>query len=594
MMRAVLATLIACGAMQAAAQPTPSLDRTAERWVDRTQAAMSLDEKLGQLVMPAADSTYTSSDSDAFDGLRRLIEQRHVGGFIMFGGREPAAGTLFSPATTTAVLGDPLSAASTLNRLQRLSKVPLLNAGDFEFGVGMRIKGATSFPLAMAFGATGDPALAEAAARATAEEMRSLGLHMNFAPVADINNNPRNPVINTRSFGQDPVRVGEFVAAAVRGLEGGGVLATLKHFPGHGDTDVDTHLGLATIAHDRAHLDAFELIPFRAGERAGASAVMTGHLEVPDVESRQELPASLSHAVITGLLRTDLHFQRMVVTDSLSMDAVAKMLPPGDVAAGAIAAGSDLVLDPPDPDAAIEGLRAAVADGRLTITRLDESVRRVLIAKARLGLHLTRTVDLERIGDVVGTRAHRDLAVTVSARAVTLVGRGKEDAGFTTLARTASVLSLSLVDYAAGWRAAAPGRTFGPELRARWPKTTVIELTDRSAQDTLDLVRAMASHHDAIVIATYVRSASGSGRLDLPPPLAQLAADLARTVGDKPIVACLFGNPYVAGALPQIPLLLTYSFGDVAERTAVRALAGEIQAVGTLPVSLPDLSLSGR
>lgn len=564
---------------------TGAAPKPAASWADRTLASMTVEEKVGQLVMPRTDSTFLSTDSDEFERLRGLVVDRHVGGIILFGGSEPVPGVLLNPTYGPTILGDPLSAASTLNHLQALARVPLLAAGDFEFGLGMRIRGATTFPRAMAFGAVGDASLVEQAARATADEMRAIGVHVNFAPVADVNNNARNPVINTRSFGEDPARVAAFVAAAVRGLERGGVLATLKHFPGHGDTDVDTHLGLATVPHDRARLDAIELAPFRAGIAAGASAVMAGHLEVPAIEPHPGVPASLSPALIEGLLRHELGFTGLALTDSMAMQAITRMADPGEAAVRAIEAGHDIVLDPPDPAVALDGILAAVRGGRLPLARIEASVRRILATKERLGLPAGRTVDLGRVADLVGGRAHRAVAQLVSERALTLA---RNSAVPLATPRAGAVLHLSVLDYPGNWRIASPGRTFVPELRARWPNVTAIELNDRSTRADLDLVRAMAPRFDAIVLAVYVRAASASGRMDLGPDLVKLLNDIARTAGDDhPVVACLFGNPYVATYLPDVPsVLLTYDFGDLAERAAVRAVAGEIPAPGTLPITL--------
>jgi beta-N-acetylhexosaminidase len=345
---------------------SPSLDAAASKWVQRTLVSMSVDDKAGQLVFPGLDSTFLSTDTDTFDRLRELVERWHVGGFLVFGGSEPVPGVLLNPTYGSVILGDPLSAAVTLNGLQQLSRIPLLNAGDFEWGVGMRIRGATQFPRAMAFGAAGDTSLTEEAGRLTAAEMRAIGVHVDLAPVADVNSNPRNPVINTRSFGEDPSSVGAHVAAFVRGLQRGGVASTLKHFPGHGDTDVDTHIGIATVPHARERLNAIELAPFRAGIAAGALAVMMGHLEVPAVDPTRGLPATLSEKAITGLLRGDLGFDGLVVTDSMSMQAVSTLLPPGEAAVRAIEAGSDVVLHSPDDRAAMTALRDAMSSGRLS------------------------------------------------------------------------------------------------------------------------------------------------------------------------------------------------------------------------------------
>jgi beta-N-acetylhexosaminidase len=574
--------------------PQLPLDKAATRWVDRTLATMALEDKAAQLVFPGLDSTFLSTDSDTFDRLRELVEKWHVGGFLVFGGSEPVPGVLLNATYGSVILGDPLSAAATLNRLQRFSALPLLNAGDFEWGVGMRIRGATQFPRAMAFGAAGNTSLTEAAGRFTGIEMRAIGVHVDFAPVADVNNNPRNPVINTRSFGEDPLRVSEHAVAFTRGLQSAGVVATLKHFPGHGDTDVDTHIGLATVPHARDRLDRVELAPFRAGIAAGAQAVMVGHLEVPTIDETRGMPATLSAKAITGLLRGDLGFGGLIVTDSMSMQAVSKMMPAGEAAVRTIEAGSDVVLHSPDDRAAVTALRDALTSGRLPVERVDRSVRRILEMKARLGLHVDRTVVLDRVAELVGGRAHREIARSVSERAVTLM-RDAHGSLPLQLPRTARILHLSIVDYLSGWRIAAPGRTFVPALTARWPEVTAIELSDRSTAAELDLVRALAPRHDAIVIALYVRAASGSGRLDLSPEITRLLTALARTASaDRPMVACFFGNPYVAGSLPDIPTaLLTYDFGDLAEGTAVRALAGEIAIGGRLPITIPNTATAG-
>jgi beta-N-acetylhexosaminidase len=388
--------------------------------------------------------------------------------------------------------------------------------------------------------------------------------------------------------------VGEHAAAFTRGLQSAGVVATLKHFPGHGDTDVDTHIGLATVPHARDRLDSVELAPFRAGIAAGAQAVMVGHLEVPAVDESRGMPATLSPKAITGLLRGDLAFGGLIVTDSMSMQAVSKMMPPGEAAVRTIEAGSDVVLHSPDDRAAITALREAITGGRLPLARVERSVRRILEMKARLGLHLERTVPVERVPDLVGGRTHRAVAQSVSERAVTLV-RDVEGTVPLQIPETARVLHLSVVDYLSNWRIAAPGRTFVPALAARWPGVTAIELSDRSTAAELDLVRALAPRHDAVVVAVYVRAASGSGRLDLSPEVTRLLTTLARDASaGRPMVACFFGNPYVAGSLPGVPAaLLTYDFGDVAEAAAVRALSGEIAIGGRLPVTIPNLAAAG-
>jgi beta-glucosidase-like glycosyl hydrolase len=593
----VLVMLIALAALTLTAQaPLPdALDKVAAKWVDDTFKKMTLDDKVGQLVFTATNSTYLATDTDAYDAVAQKIRTLHLGGVHVFGGAESAAALMLAANPGGTILGDPLAASSLINRLQNESPLPLLVSADFEAGVGFRIAGATTFPREMAVGAAGDEKLAFEAAHITALESRAIGVHVNFSPVADVNNNPQNPVINTRSFGEAPEAVGRLASAYVRGLRAGGALATLKHFPGHGDTDVDSHLGLPIISHPRERLDRVELAPFRQGLAAGADAVMVAHIELPALDPADFSPATLSAPIVTGLLRGEMKFQGLVFTDSMGMDAIAKRLSPGEAAVRAIQAGNDVVLHSPDDAAAVAALKGAVQAGKIPMAQLDASVRRLLQAKARLGLYKTRTVPLDDVPKRVGGRQSAVTAQQLSQKSITLI---KDDRNQVPLRvpREASVLYLSLLDYPANWRIAAPSRTFLPELRKRWPIGASIELTDRSTTEEIELVRASAIRYDAIVVSVFVRASSGSGRMDLAPPLVKLLGDLARLTANtpRPFVALFFGNPYVPAGIPTLPaVLLTYDFYDLAELSAIRALAGDAPIAGRLPVSIPGIANAG-
>jgi beta-N-acetylhexosaminidase len=583
---ALLSVVALAGGMAAQAP----VDRDAQRWADATLKRMTIGELVGQMLMPRFSGVYTSSDSDVFDELSRLVREAHVGGVIGFGGEEPVPQVLLNPTYGPVILGQPLALASMFNRLQSLAAVPLLTAADFEWGVGMRIAGATKFPRAMAFGAADDEQLAADAGRVTAAEGRALGVHINFAPVADVNNNPRNPVINIRSFGEAPARVGALISAWTRGLQQGGMLATLKHFPGHGDTAVDSHLGLPLIEHPRQRLDQVELAPFKAGIAAGAAAVMVAHVELPALDPAKG-PATLSRPIVTGLLRDELRFNGLIVTDSMAMDGVTKLGTAAENAVKAVLAGNDLVLDSRDTWESYRGLKAAVESGTIPRARIEASVRRILTQKARLGLHKQRTVSLDAVPLTVGTRRHAAVARQVSERAVTLVKDERSSIPLK-LPATANVLFLSVLDYPRGWRIAAPSRVLLPALRSRWPNLQAIEISDATTGNELALVRTMAARFDAVIAGVFVRASSGSGRLDLAPPVATLLQDLARATArtNQPFIAAFFGSPYAAMAAPDIPtMLMTYDFSDDAESSAVRAIAGEIAVGGKLPVALPGL-----
>lgn len=582
--------LFAIGALAPAAQTvSPALDKSAEKWVDTTFKSLTLDEKIGQMIVSSTESTYLPTDSETYAALADKVARLHIGGIHVFGGTERSTSALLNVTGGSVILGQPFATASILNRLQALSRVPMLNTADFEAGAGFRVAGATLFPRAMAFGAAGDDTLAYEAARITALESRAMGVHLNFSPIADVNNNPRNPVINTRSFGEDPAAVGRLASAYIRGLHAGGMLGTLKHFPGHGDTDVDSHLGLPIINSPRERIESVELPPFRAGIAAGADAVMTAHIELPALDAGAFAPSSLSKPVITGLLRDELKFDGLIYTDSMGMDAVAKALSPGEAAVRAVQAGNDIVLHSPDDEAAVAAIKAAVASGAIPMARIDASVRRILRAKARLGLHRAKEVPLERVAETVGGRAHAAVAAEVSARSITLL---KDVRGQVPLrvGPGASVLYLNVLDYASGWRIATPGRMFIPELRRRVPGVTAIEVTDRTGDGELDLIRAAAPRYDAVVVSVFVRASSGSGRMDLAAPTAKLLNDIARAfnASGKPMITTLFGNPYVAMFLSDLPaLMVAYDLYDGAEAAAVKALMGETAISGKLPISMP-------
>ena len=584
----VVVGLLALLLQPAAAQP--ALDKVAQQWVAATLKKLTLEQLVGQMIFAPLNSTYLSSDSDQYEALVKLIHESHIGGLIAFGGTEPMPNVMLNNTYGPVILGQPLELASLFNRLQAVSALPLLTTADFEWGVAMRVAGTTKFPRAMAFGAAGDPQLAYEAGKVVGLESRAIGVHVDFGPVADVNNNPRNPVINIRSFGEDPARVGAMVNGWVTGLQDAGMLATLKHFPGHGDTDVDSHLGLPIITHPRSRLDTVELPPFQGGMAAGAAGVMVAHMEMPAIDPEKR-PATFSPVIIGDVLRGQMKFDGLIFTDSMKMAAITKMAPPGEAAVLAVKAGVDAILDSPDSAAAASAIVAAVKDGTIPRAQVERSVRRLLEAKARLGLHKTRTVNLESATLLTGGRKHEAVAQAVSDRAITLI---KDERAMVPLAtpRTGSVMYLSVLDYPSGWRIAAPSRTMIPELRARWAATEAFEISDRTTPTELEMVRALAAKFDAVVAGIYVRASSGSGRLDLAPQLEQFLKDIARGTERRkqPFVSVLFGNPYTAMGMPEAPaVMLTYDFSDASERAAIKALAGEMPIGGKLPIALPGM-----
>ena len=358
------------------------------------------------------------------------------------------------------------------------------------------------------------------------------------------------------------------------------MLATIKHFPGHGDTDVDSHRGLPLIQHPRERLERIELPPFRAGIRAGVDAIMTAHIQWPSLEPADGTPTTFSRSIVDGMVRSELGFEGLVLTDSMRMRAVTELEEPGEAAA----------RHSPDDAAAFEGIREAVRKGEISETRLDESVARILSAKTRLGLHRSRAVDLDTVPLVVGTRANREVAREVSERSITLVRDDGLDVPLA-LDRSASVLYLSVLDRPTGWGVTEPSRTFVLELEARWPNVTAIELSDRTSVEEIELVGETASQYDAIVAGVFVRAAPLGG----PPGLRDVLvtaldeiADASRSAG-LPFIAAYFGNPYAVTDFDDLPaMIVTYDVHDLAQASAVRAIAGEIAVSGRLPIALGE------
>ena len=564
--------------------------KEAELWVQKTLKKMTLDEKVGQLLFPSINAAYLSADSGDYERLMHLVRDLKVGGFHVFGSGETMPQVMLNPVWGSGGAsrkGEPYEAAVLLNKLQAESAVPLLTSADFEGGAAYILNGATRLPRAMAIGATRDPQLAFQAGEISAREAKAVGVRVDFYPVVDVNNNPRNPIINIRSFGEDPALVSEMAVSYLKGIQSAGVFATAKHFPGHGDTSVDSHLGLPLIAHPRARLDTVELVPFKAAIDAGIDAVMSSHIVLPALDPAPGIPATLSRPILTGLLRGELKFNGLIFTDSMTMDAISKGWTPDVAAAMAVKAGADFVLHSPDDDLAYKGIKKAVQAGEISEQQLNASVERILRAKAKLGLHVSKLIDVNAVADTFGGRAHAKVAQEINNRALTLL-KDERNAVPVKAGREANVLYLSVLDYASGWRESVPSRAIIPELKSRWPNLQSIEITDRTTPSEYELIRALARRADVVIAGVFVRIASYSGRMDLSAPEISLLESIAGQ--NKPFVTVCFGNPYIAMALQKLPaLLVAYEFSDFTERAAARGITGDIPIGGRLPISLPGL-----
>jgi beta-N-acetylhexosaminidase len=539
-------------------------------WVETTLRKMTLREKLGQMLMPYYLGVFTPTESAEFKDLLHQVQDNHVGGFILGTARGPL-GIERSQVYPTAVL---------TNELQRRAKIPLVIGADFESGTGMRLDEGTSYPSAMAIGATGDPKLAYAVGKSIALEARAAGVHWIFAPDADVNNNPDNPIINVRSFGEDPASVASFVSQFIRGVEENGALATAKHFPGHGNVSVDSHLALAVVSGDRNELDTTELVPFRAAIGADVSSIMPGHLSVPALEADPNVPATLSPNILTGLLREQMKFNGLIVTDAMDMGGVTSLYPPGEAAVRSVEAGADVLLMPPVPDAAMAGLEQAAASGRISEKRIDTSVRKILAAKAHLGLNQSRFVDVARISSNFALPAYEAEAQNIADRGVTLL----RDTPKALPLDDTKPLRVLLVALSAD-PDPVPGETIEPEIRPRVDSLTVLR-ADTQYTSVSALKLPSPQSYDVAIAALFVRVADRKGNVGFPD---EQRAFVNQLIGaGKPVVIASFGSPYLIERFPNAPTWVAeFSTNDVSQRAVARALFGQTAIGGKIPVTVP-------
>ena len=525
--------------------------------------SLTLREKAAQLVMPWIPGDYWAGDAAAMAAALQQVADG-VGGFVV--GIGPS----------------PYDIAEKLNALQRASRLPLLIAADLESGPWMRIRGATAFPGNMALGATDRELDAYEVGRVIALEGRAVGIHFDFAPVADVNNNPQNPIINVRSFGENPQRVAELAGAFIRGLREHGMLSTAKHFPGHGDTGTDSHVALPVITATRARLDSVELVPFREAIREGTDAVMTAHLAIAGLTGEASPPATLSPFILDTLLRRDLGFQGLIVTDALNMGAIVSRYGAAQSAVLALKAGADILLMPADPKGAIDAIVAAVGRGEVSEARLDSSVARVLAAKARADLFHTRVVDIDRIAATVGSAADVGLAQDISQRSLVLV---KDSLGIVPLpaARRRRVLLLSYGNES--FREV--GGVVAAAIRSAMDTLHTFRLWPASGPASLDSVRAEAAGASAVLfLAASQPTAWRPDAVDIPAAIAGLVDSLG--AAGAPVIAVSLGSPYVLAQISRVPAYVAaWSDTEYIEQALARALLGLAPITGKLPVSLP-------
>lgn len=587
------AALAVTNAEQSAVKPysrKPSKD--ALKWADKELKRMSLDEKIGQLISVGINASFLNQDSEAFNALRHQVVDNHVGGIILFRG----------PVYESVVL---------VNRMQELAKYPLLISADLEAGSGMRFDDTVNLPWNMAIAATGDPDYARRAGELTGREALALGIQQIYAPVADVNNNPENPTINVRSYGEDPTEVAKFVAAFINGAQCAGVMATAKHFPGHGDSATDSHRGLPEIDITRERLNSVELVPFRAAVDAGVGAVMTGHIGLPLIDpttitplvndlklkpidtsedgeivfEKATMPTTLS-SIMNSILRQELGFDGLIVTDAMSMSGLTLYFTQEEASVRALEAGADLLLKPADPDASLRGVREAVKSGRLAEQRIEESARKVLAAKYDLGLVKQRITPLEAIDRAVAGKQAVELARDIAEHAITLV---RNDAQLLPLKKPTKVFNLAITN---GDDRAWITQSFVSTMARGGVKLETMVLDDRSSEAEIKRAMEGAGRAEIIIVSMYGKVRSGQARsIALPEPaMKALNALIAR----KAAIGLSFGNPYFLLSFPKLQTYLV-AYGDMPslQQASAHALLGQIDLTGKLPISLPGLYARG-
>ena len=582
MVRSTLIALLSCcsiAAFSRAAAPS-----TAKPAATRASASspllrsLSLHDRIAQLLVVRGYGDYPPSDQPEYKRFLRWIQVDHVGGFIVAGRIKDG----------NIIPAQPFEMAVFINRMQHLAKTPLLVGSDFERGASMRVAETARFPYLMAFGAARDTNAIRQLGSATAHEARALGVNWVFAPDADVNNNPLNPIINMRSFGEDPAAVAEAVSAFIDGAHSDPnsyVLLSAKHFPGHGDTSQDSHMQLATLDQPKERIESVELVPFRAAIQHGVDSIMTAHLSVPSIEP-DKIPATLSQKILTGLLKEELGYKGLVVTDALEMQGVASLFSPGEAAVRAIEAGADVLLMPLDPDASIRAIENAIASGRLTRKRIDESASKVLAAKQKLGLYRSRSVKLDAITDDLQAEELDHLAQHVAEKAITLV----KDEKHLLPAPAGDGSCLVLLNE---YQFTSRGETLVRAVQHGMPSVKVYVTNSSMPDSVLSAVASdTAAHCKQIYAAAFVTVSANRGSVAMEGGLNAFLNQMVH--GPVPVALFSLGNPYLLSSFPDISTYAAaFSTASSTETAVAKALLGEIAITGKLPVSIPGVAKVG-
>lgn len=607
-----VAVLVCVSLAQAESQQVgstpPPLTKQDRDWVDETLKGLSLEEKVGQMLQVRCYADYASLDSAEYKSLRDELQKYHIGSVVLAAHIDRQGLRRVSAADVARVT----------NQLQTDSKLPLLVAADLERGVASRLNDVPDFPWPMAFGAAGNATEVERFAAITARQARAVGIQWALAPVADVNSNPANPVINDRSFGEDPEQVGALVAAFIRGAHENGLLVTAKHFPGYGDTSIDSHRSVASVEGNSEHLQTVEFPPFRRAIESGVDAILLAHARVPALDPEPGRITTVSPKVVNDVLKNQLGFKGVVITDALEMRGLTelydpqKVSPTAQAAVDAVKAGCDVIMLPTDPDGPFHAIIEAVQRGQIPESRIDESVRKVLMMKASVGLDKVRFVNLDQAPTITGKPEDKDFAQHVADEAVTLVRHNgrvlplqkiEKLAGSSEMRGEDSQAKHDLVVIVlAAVLESTNGHDFEKALKSRCPDGRIIYFDNRSSGGVAPEIVNAVSKADRVVVAAYVahrdvRRTTVDGKLTtsfgLLGPSGQLLQQVLTIAPEKTAVVAL-GSPYLIASFPGIQTYIcTYAMASTSEISAVKALFGEVQNRAKLPVTLPGVASRG-
>jgi beta-glucosidase-like glycosyl hydrolase len=519
---------------------------------------LTIYEKCAQLVMPAVYRGALIPNSKEYDKIIELVKEYNIGGVILFQGNSK-------------------DQAVMVKHLQSLSKIPLLVSGDYENGLGMRIDDAVSFPHGMALGATYNPDFAYQVGKETAIEGRKMGINFNLAPVADVNDNPLNPIINIRSYSQDKKNVSLFVDAFIKGSDEGRMLTSIKHFPGHGNTYIDSHDDLPRINGSKEYLLNNELYPFIHSINNDVKSIMIGHLEVNSLDTNSRLPASLSYPIITELLKEELGFKGLIITDAIDMRAITKYYSQEEAAVKAVLAGNDIILSPLKPKEVIDAIYNAVKEGIIDEGRINESVRKIFYAKYWLGLFSEVSAD-----ELLEFDKQKILAQKIADESITLL---KNDGKTLPLDINdySDITSISITDGTGGLIT----EYFGDLLREKKYDVSAFKLTRDSKKNDYTRIGLTALKSDLIIISSYIRVRANSGPVEISAAQQEFIQNIIDS--GKSVILISFDNPYLISKFPNIQTYInTYSNTQFSQQAALKAILGEIEFKGKLPVSIPD------